>query len=56
MTLLLTKLQQAHAPVILAINKIDLLKEKAQLLPLIEKLKDKLNFANIIPISAMLIS
>jgi len=48
----LEKLQHSELPIILAINKIDLLKDKSMLLPLIEKLKDKLNFANIIPISA----
>jgi GTP-binding protein Era len=51
--LVLKKLKDTQKPVILAINKIDLLKEKADLLPLIDKLKDKLHFAHIVPISAM---
>jgi GTP-binding protein Era len=51
--MVLKKLQESTKPVILAINKIDLLKDKGELLPLIDKLKDKFNFAHIIPISAM---
>jgi GTPase len=51
--LVLKKLQEAAKPVILAINKIDLLNDKNELLPLIDKLKDKFNFTHIIPISAM---
>jgi GTP-binding protein Era len=49
----LQKLQQSSKPVILAINKVDLLKDKAALLPFITKLKDKFNFAHILPISAL---
>lgn len=48
----LEKLQVSKKPVILVINKIDLLDDKAELLPLIEKLKNKFNFTHIIPISA----
>ncbi len=51
--MVLKKLQEAEKPVILVINKIDLLDDKAQLLPLIDKLKDKYQFAHIMPISAM---
>ena len=51
--LVLKKLKEAHKPVILAINKIDLVSDKAELLPVINKLKDKFNFAHIVPISAM---
>lgn len=51
--LVLQKLQQAEKPVLLVLNKIDLLDDKAKLLPLIDKLKDKLSFAGIIPISAL---
>lgn len=50
--LVLKKLQKSDKPIILAVNKIDLLKDKTELLPVIERLKDKLNFAHIIPISA----
>ena len=51
--LVLEKLKEVRKPVILAINKIDLVKDKAELLPVIEKLKDKFDFAHIIPISAI---
>jgi GTP-binding protein Era len=50
--LVLEKLKEAEKPVILAINKIDLLSDKVAVLPLIEKLKDKFSFAHIIPMSA----
>src|SRR5579872_1412826 len=51
--LVVKKLKQVDKPIILVINKIDLLADKAELLPLITKLKDKLTFAGIIPISAL---
>ncbi|MBV9576421.1 MAG: GTPase Era, partial [Gammaproteobacteria bacterium] len=47
------KLKETDVPVVLVINKVDLLKDKAELLPLIDKLKDKFDFAHIVPISAM---
>lgn len=48
----LQKLKQIDKPIILAINKIDLLNDKSELLPIITKLKDKLAFKHIVPISA----
>src|SRR5262249_44607928 len=39
-------------PVLLALNKVDLVKEKARLLPLIEQYKAIFDFADYIPISA----
>lgn len=51
--MVLKTLQTANKPVILVINKIDLLAEKGELLPLINQLKDKYPFAHIVPISAM---
>lgn len=51
--LVLKKLIGIEKPIILVINKIDLLEDKALLLPRIEQLKDKLNFAAIIPVSAL---
>ncbi|HSW69917.1 MAG TPA: GTPase Era [Gammaproteobacteria bacterium] len=50
--LVLKKVSEANAPVILAINKIDKLNDKKEILPLIEKYKEKFDFAHIIPISA----
>jgi GTPase len=51
--LVLTKLQETEKPVILVVNKVDLLDDKAELLPTIDKLKDKYHFTHIIPISAL---
>jgi GTP-binding protein Era len=51
--LVLQKLKETDKPIILALNKIDLLGDKAELLPLIEKLKSKCEFVDIIPISAL---
>lgn len=51
--LVLKKLKEVKKPIILVINKIDLLNDKAELLPFIEKLKEKLDFTHIIPISAL---
>lgn len=49
----LNKLRQGSSkPVILAMNKIDKLEDKATLLPQVEKLADKFNFAAIVPLSA----
>jgi GTP-binding protein Era len=44
--------RRTATPVILVLNKIDLLKEKARLLPLIEEYKAVYEFADYIPISA----
>lgn len=49
---ILSMLKTVQAPVILAINKIDKVKDKQLLLPSIEKLKSFFNFAAIVPISA----
>jgi len=50
--LILNKLKQGVASVILIINKIDLIKDKTVLLPLIERLQSQFHFAHIIPLSA----
>lgn len=50
--MVLKKLSEADKPVLLVINKIDLLQDKAELLPKIDKLKEKYHFAHIIPVSA----
>jgi len=48
----LNRLAQVTAPVILVINKTDLLKDKSRLLPLISRLQEKFSFAHIVPLSA----
>ncbi|MDA3979748.1 MULTISPECIES: GTPase Era [Gallibacterium] len=50
--MVLNKLRSAKAPVVLAINKIDNIKNKDELLPFIQQLTEKFNFKEIIPISA----
>ena len=45
-------LKEVGATLILVINKLDLLKERASLLPFINNLKEKLPFAEIVPLSA----
>ena len=47
------KLLPRERPVLLVINKIDQLAEKAKLLPFIAQLKDEYPFAEILPLSAM---
>lgn len=44
--------RKTSAPVVLVLNKVDLVKEKALLLPLIEQYKQTFEFADFIPVSA----
>ena len=46
------KLLPAERPVILAVNKIDQMKERAKLLPILAKLAAQYSFAAIVPVSA----
>ena len=50
--MVLNKLRNTKAPVVLAINKVDNIKNKDDLLPFITDLSSKFNFAHIVPISA----
>ncbi|MFA5627810.1 MAG: GTPase Era [Thiohalomonadaceae bacterium] len=49
----LQQLRQAKVPVILAVNKIDHIKDKTELLPLLAKLSGKMDFAALVPLSAL---
>lgn len=49
---ILERLQATERPVILAINKLDLLEDKEQLLPIITGYNGRYNFAATVPISA----
>jgi len=49
----LEKLHKVKAPVFLVINKVDHLENKQTLLPHIEKVSEKYNFAGVIPVSAL---
>jgi len=48
----LQRLEHVEAPVILAVNKVDRLQEKASLLPWLEQVGARRDFAAIVPISA----
>jgi len=50
---IINQLREVTTPVILVINKIDLLDNKAELLPLIDVFRQKYNFAEIVPVSAL---
>lgn len=50
---ILQRLQATQRPVILAVNKVDLLEDKEALLPIITGYSGKYDFAAIVPISAM---
>jgi len=50
--IVLTHLEHSQCPVVLAVNKIDLIKDKEDLLPYIEKVSSKFNFSGIMPIAA----
>ncbi len=51
--LVLEKLRHAECPVVLVVNKIDRLADKVELLPLIESLSSRFEFADIVPVSAL---
>ena len=50
---ILDSLKELNKPIILAINKIDRLEKKEELLPLIREIKQKFDFLAVIPISAL---
>jgi GTP-binding protein Era len=50
---ILEQLRQVKSKVVLVINKVDRLKEKALLLPLIERAQKAFDFAAIVPLSAL---
>ncbi|MCH8497089.1 MAG: GTPase Era [Marinobacter sp.] len=51
--LVLEKLRHVRSPVILALNKVDKIADKQQLLPHLQALAEKREFAEIIPLSAL---
>lgn len=51
--MVLDKVKRARCPVILAVNKIDQLKNKAELLPQMQSHAGRMDFAEMIPLSAM---
>lgn len=51
--LTLEKLSATNLPVVLIINKSDTIKDKTQILPLIEEFGESFDFASIVPVSAL---
>ena len=49
----LSKLKTLDIPVILAINKVDRLADKERLLPFLAEISQKMNFAEVLPVSAL---
>lgn len=49
----LAKLRQTRCPIVLAVNKIDHLRPKDRLLPLLERVAGMHDFAAVVPVSAM---
>lgn len=49
----LTRVRSQGIPVVLVVNKIDQIKDKEELLPLLQKLSSKMEFAAVIPLSAL---
>jgi GTP-binding protein Era len=49
----LTRLVDADAPIIVAVNKIDKIADKQNLLPFIDELAKRANFLDVVPISAL---
>ena len=50
---ILDNLRRIHTPVILVINKVDALRNKSNLLPLIQGYRERFDFKAVIPISAL---
>lgn len=46
-------LRQSGVPVFLAVNKIDRLRSKSELLPVLQSLSEKFDYAGVVPISAL---
>jgi len=51
--MVLTRVQQSGVPAILAVNKVDLLDDKSELLPHLEMLAQKMSFHTVMPLSAL---
>ncbi|MEE8056291.1 MAG: GTPase Era [Pseudomonadales bacterium] len=49
----LEQVKRADCPVILVINKVDQMKDKSQLLPFLQSCGEKMDFTDIIPLSAL---
>ncbi len=50
--MVLNKLKKSGLPVVLLINKVDNVKEKSELFPHLQALSDKMDFVDVVPVSA----
>lgn len=50
--MVLEKIKKANIPTILVVNKIDIIKNRNELLPVLKDLSEKMNFKDVIPVSA----
>ncbi|CAH0534365.1 GTPase Era [Vibrio stylophorae] len=50
--MVLTKLRKSNFPTILLLNKVDNVREKAELFPHLQQLSEKMDFVDVIPVSA----
>ena len=50
--MVLSKIQKVNIPTILVVNKIDVIKNRNELLPVLKDLSTKMNFQDVIPVSA----
>jgi len=50
--IVLNTLSQAECPIILTVNKVDKIKDKDELLPFLQSVAQKANFAEVLPVSA----
>ena len=50
---LLQQIKHVNLPVVLVVNKVDKIKQKSQLLPILDQVKTRHKFTSIIPLSAM---
>jgi GTPase len=51
--LVLEKVERINCPVILAVNKVDRIDDKGQLLPYLQAVSERMEFAEIVPLSAV---
>ncbi len=49
----LKRLQSTKLPVVLVVNKVDRIRDKEELLPLLQQLAEKMEFASVVPLSAL---
>lgn len=50
--MVLNKLRKAQLPTVLLVNKVDNVKEKGELFPYLQVLSEKMNFVDVVPVSA----